>query len=346
MAVLDINPANKGHVLVLPKEHYPLAVLIPTKEFDYFIRKCKDICECTKKAMVNFGYTFFIANGYVAGQQSSHFLAHIVPSDACPSNFQIPKGRVDKKELEKNVAVIRQNLTGMMNNAFEQLGKKVKISDSKILEIIEMNPNIKTAILKNTEAFKKIIPTNPQLEKLFAGVDIDKLKEKLEKISKNKNTENKNHNEKQQEMVVFEDEDIIAILGDGNEGHVIVKAVKDVKSSEDLSSDIFAEMGFASLYSSMILFQLMKADGTNIILNDYGKGIEFNIFSRKENDGLNFLWIPQQLSKTELKKIADQIKDKCDMIGIVMPEKKIVDLDTEPEKIENNYRIKSLKRKP
>ena len=35
IAILDINPANPGHLLVLPKEHYPIMPLIPEEELKH-----------------------------------------------------------------------------------------------------------------------------------------------------------------------------------------------------------------------------------------------------------------------------------------------------------------------
>lgn len=342
IALLDINPASRGHVLIMPKEHYPLAVLIPTKEFDYFIRKCKDLCECTKKAMVNFGYTFFIANGYVAGQQSNHFLAHIIPNDSIPPNFEIPRKKIDIAQIQRNLIIIKQNLVSMMNEYFAQLGRKPKITEKKVLQIIQENEHIKKAILENTESFKKAISTNPQLSAIFSGFDIDYLKEKLKHSIKIRNDEKST----EIDLVIYEDEEIVVLIGDGNEGHIIVKPRKEIKSLDELSHDTFSRLGFASLYSSMILFQLLKADGTNIILNDFGNGLEFNVFSRKYNDGLNFIWTPKEISDVELKKIKTQIKDKCDLIGVVAPPKQTLDLDKKRELVQNSYAISSLRRRP
>ena len=41
VALLDIHPAAKGHVLLLPKEHYPIAPLIPKETQQHMFKIAK-----------------------------------------------------------------------------------------------------------------------------------------------------------------------------------------------------------------------------------------------------------------------------------------------------------------
>src|SRR3989338_5246011 len=77
LAILDINPAVKGHLLVMPKEHYPIMPLIPPQEFSHFFTTVQKIVSGLQSAMLSEGVTLFIANGWVAGQQSQHFMLHL-----------------------------------------------------------------------------------------------------------------------------------------------------------------------------------------------------------------------------------------------------------------------------
>ena len=77
--ILDIEPASKGHALILPKEHYAnlyelddeLAskALILAKKM---ITKLTDILGCD-------GYNVLQNNGPVAGQTVFHFHMHLIP---------------------------------------------------------------------------------------------------------------------------------------------------------------------------------------------------------------------------------------------------------------------------
>lgn len=77
--ILDIEPASKGHVLILPKEHYAnlyelsdelaAKALIVAKKV---ITKMTDILGCD-------GYNLVQNNGEVAGQTVFHFHIHLIP---------------------------------------------------------------------------------------------------------------------------------------------------------------------------------------------------------------------------------------------------------------------------
>ena len=81
VAILDINPASKGHVLIVPKEHL---VIMPQMNptlvgsLGVFI---KNISTKIIKNLGTSGTSIFIANGAVAGQRSPHFIAHIIPRE-------------------------------------------------------------------------------------------------------------------------------------------------------------------------------------------------------------------------------------------------------------------------
>lgn len=77
--ILDIEPASKGHALILPKEHYAnlyempdelaAKVLVLAKQI---ITKMTDILGCD-------GYNVLQNNGEVAGQTVFHYHMHLIP---------------------------------------------------------------------------------------------------------------------------------------------------------------------------------------------------------------------------------------------------------------------------
>ena len=77
--ILDIEPASKGHALILPKEHYAnlyelddelaAKVLVLAKKM---ITKLTDIVGCD-------GYNVVQNNGKAAGQTVFHFHMHLIP---------------------------------------------------------------------------------------------------------------------------------------------------------------------------------------------------------------------------------------------------------------------------
>lgn len=77
--ILDVNPASKGHALIIPKEHYAnlyeledslagKAMILAKK----MITKLTDVLECD-------GYNLVQNNGECAGQTVFHFHLHLIP---------------------------------------------------------------------------------------------------------------------------------------------------------------------------------------------------------------------------------------------------------------------------
>ncbi len=116
LAILDINPAAKGHLLIMPKEHYPIMPLIPPPLFEHLFTRTKQLSAAMKEGMLLFGNTLFIANGYAAGQQSSHFMLHLIPRET-PDGlefFQPKKGIIDKAKLQETFNLLKHNLPIML----------------------------------------------------------------------------------------------------------------------------------------------------------------------------------------------------------------------------------------
>lgn len=77
--ILDIEPASKGHALILPKEHYANLYELPeelsTKVMivaQKVITKMTDILGCD-------GYNVLQNNGACAGQTVYHYHMHLIP---------------------------------------------------------------------------------------------------------------------------------------------------------------------------------------------------------------------------------------------------------------------------
>lgn len=79
LAIIDINPAAKGHLLLLPKEHYAIMPQVPAPLLDHLTITSKKLSQVMLRALKVSGTNIFIANGLAAGQRSQHFMIHIIP---------------------------------------------------------------------------------------------------------------------------------------------------------------------------------------------------------------------------------------------------------------------------
>lgn len=79
LAFLDINPVNKGHVLIVPKRHYENSLETPEELLGGIVALAKKIGLALKKAVGAQGVNFGVNNGAAAGQVIFHTHWHVIP---------------------------------------------------------------------------------------------------------------------------------------------------------------------------------------------------------------------------------------------------------------------------
>ena len=77
--ILDVNPAAKGHALVLPKEHYANLFEIPADVLGRAANVAKKVSEKLFQGLHATGLNLVQNNGQSAGQTVFHFHMHMIP---------------------------------------------------------------------------------------------------------------------------------------------------------------------------------------------------------------------------------------------------------------------------
>ncbi|MGM5484776.1 MAG: HIT family protein [Nanobdellota archaeon] len=185
-AILDINPTAEGHALVMPKEHYPILPLLSEEEFQDLFSVSVKIADIEKVLFLKQGSTIFVANGGAAGQQSSHFMVHVIarnPEEVTKLN--IKEKDLDKEKVEDLRSKLSNNLSIMLKDDYSrypikddegnEVPLKQKFTKDQVIGIIEKNPQLKDALVKEPSEFKKAVPQNEQLKSMFEQVDIDEV---------------------------------------------------------------------------------------------------------------------------------------------------------------------------
>jgi histidine triad (HIT) family protein len=135
-AILDINPAVKGHVLLIPKEHYAIMPQVPDFIIEHLFVVAKKLSQALLRGLKSSGTNIFIANGQAAGQKSQHFMLHILPRKEGDQLLNLDETLIDK-ELQQNIVVT------VGNKLNEILGiKKEKVPVQKTLTD-EPEPEVK-----------------------------------------------------------------------------------------------------------------------------------------------------------------------------------------------------------
>lgn len=79
LAFLDINPVNKGHLLVIPKDHFTNMFDAPADILKDLIVLCQRLAKTLTEVLGVKGFNLAVNNGPVAGQVVGHLHFHIIP---------------------------------------------------------------------------------------------------------------------------------------------------------------------------------------------------------------------------------------------------------------------------
>lgn len=110
-AFMDINPANDGHALIVPKEHWEDCFAIPPELFAHTMQTVQSVAKAVNLTLSPDGVNLVQANGPGAAQSVFHFHMHVVPrrsGDELKLNWGLRPGDMDAiANLAQN---IRANL--------------------------------------------------------------------------------------------------------------------------------------------------------------------------------------------------------------------------------------------
>lgn len=193
LAILDIAPANKGHVLLIPKMHYPIMPAVPEDILNHLFKIAQGISQALLKAMLVSGTNIFVANGAFAGQQIPHFVVHIIPreKDDGIDVFNTRSINIDTNILSDLQKALAGNLHLKLQDKLAEQGllQEAEISQEELIKLIESNPKLKEFLKSNIDNLTKVLDSNPQLEMMFRGKDIEAIKKILLKSADDKQSE-------------------------------------------------------------------------------------------------------------------------------------------------------------
>ena len=161
---------------------------------------------------------------------------------------------------------------------------------------------------------------------------------------------------------VYEDNEFLAVIHPRGAvpGHVLVFPKKHYQIFEQIPDYEVGKLFNIVNKVSIAVFEAIQAQGTNIIVqNGVSAGQEVphvvvHVIPRKEGDGLNLEWSPNQLTQEQMSSVELKLKDAASEITSFekvkkkevkeIPKEKPKKLSAEEEK--ENYMIKQLERLP
>ena len=98
LAFMDINPANEGHALVIPKEHAPDVYAVSDETLARTAVTAKRVAAAVTRTLNPDGLNLVQCNGAAAAQSVMHFHVHVLPrgkDDGLAMNWGLKLGDID-----------------------------------------------------------------------------------------------------------------------------------------------------------------------------------------------------------------------------------------------------------
>jgi diadenosine tetraphosphate (Ap4A) HIT family hydrolase len=116
---------------------------------------------------------------------------------------------------------------------------------------------------------------------------------------------------------LYEDRIVRASLADdaATHGHILVQPQRPIARLSDLSPEESGHLFLVASYAAAILFQGLRAEGTNIIINEEEERLTAHVVARRSDDGLSFTWQPAKLDQAAMDEAAERIKDQAFPVG-------------------------------
>ena len=99
LCFMDINPAQEGHALVIPRDHWPDVHAIPDDAIGAVARTARRVAGAVNSALRPDGINLVQANGRGAAQSVGHFHMHVLPrrmGDELKLNWGLVPGNMDE----------------------------------------------------------------------------------------------------------------------------------------------------------------------------------------------------------------------------------------------------------
>ena len=109
--IFDINPATKGHALILPKEHYKNLFELDDETAAKALVVAKKVATALSNELGCDGFNLLQNNGELAGQTVFHFHIHLIPRYKDDSfSFSTSHGKIDEEEAANLAKKISESL--------------------------------------------------------------------------------------------------------------------------------------------------------------------------------------------------------------------------------------------
>tara|TARA_Y100000310_G_scaffold50496_1_gene46495 strand:- start:1386 stop:2114 length:729 start_codon:yes stop_codon:yes gene_type:complete len=173
IAILDVNPANPGHILIMPKEHYSIMPQIPYEDIEHIFMVTKALSNASLRALEVQGSNIIVANGVAAGQRAQHFMVHLIPRKENDNiQFRVPQKTIPEQELQKVRKALSEILGAKAEESEEKMTAVPLIRKQKVVEA-EFKEKKEPRKRAKKKEVKKETKTKGKQKKANEGINLD-----------------------------------------------------------------------------------------------------------------------------------------------------------------------------
>jgi histidine triad (HIT) family protein len=112
LSFLDIEPAAKGHALIIPKKHYATLIDMPHEEVKEVMEAVQKVAAATMVALPGVeGFNVLQSNNEAAGQIIPHVHFHVIPRQKQDNlDFAWEQGKAEMAELKKYAELVKEKM--------------------------------------------------------------------------------------------------------------------------------------------------------------------------------------------------------------------------------------------
>lgn len=171
-AILDINPANEGHVLLLPKEHFQILPQIPPELLGHMMIVAKKISQMMLSTMRVKGTSLLFEIGEAAGQKAPHVMLHIIPANPNNKILQPESVSQDAQQFDQILKLLRSKTGYRVQEQPQPAHKQQSVAETK--EVVENSPKEESAEVVEDQPNEEVAE-KPKDVSVKKDIDLDKI---------------------------------------------------------------------------------------------------------------------------------------------------------------------------
>lgn len=133
IAVMHPKPATDGHIIVIPKKHYPILEQIPDYEITHIFKTVNKLSIAAFEAVESQGTNIIVQNGVAAGQLTPHVSIHIIPrKEGDNINLQWPAKQMTQEEMSTVELALKQGSENIGSFETEEKKEPIKLEKKTV----------------------------------------------------------------------------------------------------------------------------------------------------------------------------------------------------------------------